>query len=538
MSLWLGQEVQALPRQAGLTATVWCERAAPDGRRFRAGVLKRGQVNAVSSGMNPELDFEDIPPLTNAPPQGLAAWVDHIREQDMPAFGQTVEAVRGIVADDNASASRLASVILRDQATTTKVLKLANSAYFNASRQGVSTISRAIVVLGFDVVADMTLGLALVDALVKGGLRTRVTEEMARCFLAASVARGLAKMRGEGRAEEVFIAALLARVGEMAFWCFGGEQAESLDAELDAVSDDAGILAAQQSVLGFPLRQLTTQLAREWRLSALLNDAIDPSVKSGTLVESIRLGHAVAKAVDVGWDSPKMRGVLSNAAAFTGLPLDELNKEFIRLSSEASRLAAGYGARDAAAAIPAPPGAVPEPVDEVVAAVELSSVSPAERQLNILRDLSMRILSGASFADVVYLACEGVLHGVGFDRVVVALVAPNRRQIIGKYALGNQSEGLARRFNFALGESQSDPIDLVFQSHKPLMLERPRGRLQGIAGTGPCCLAPIMGVGRCVGIIFAERDADSTLDEASYYAFVHFAQHLSLAVHSLRGSGT
>jgi len=295
--------------------------------------------------MHPELDFEDIPPLTNAPPQGLAAWVAHIREQDMPAFGQTVEAVRGIVSDDNASASRLATVILRDQATTTKVLKLANSAYFNASRQGVSTISRAIVVLGFDVVADMTLGLALVDSLVRGGLRSRVTEEMARCFLAASVARGLAKMRGDGRAEEVFIAALLARVGEMAFWCFGGDQAESLDAELEDASDDAGVVAAQNAVLGFPLRQLTTQLAREWRLSSLLNEAIDPAVKSGVLVESIRLGHAVAKAVDVGWDSPKMRGVLSNAAAFTGLPPDELNKEFARLANEASRLAAGYGAR-------------------------------------------------------------------------------------------------------------------------------------------------------------------------------------------------
>lgn len=485
--------------------------------------------------MHPELDFEDIPPLSNVPLHGLAAWVDHIREQDMPAFGETVEAVRGIVADDNASASRLASVILRDQATTTKVLKLANSAYFNAARQGVSTISRAIVVLGFDVVADMTLGLALVDGLVKGGLRTRVTEEMARCFLAASVARGLARMRGEGRAEEVFIAALLARVGEMAFWCFGGDQAESLDAQLDEVSDDAGVQAAQTAVLGFPLRQLTTQLAREWRLSSLLNEAIDPSVKAGTLVESIRLGHAVAKAVDVGWDSPKMRGALSSAAAFTGLPLDELHKEIIRLSAEASRLAAGYGAREAAEAIPAPPGAIAEPVEAPDIEAEASGVSSAERQLSILRDLSMRILAGASFSDVAYLACEGILHGVGFDRVVVALSSPNRRQIVGKYALGNQSEALARRFNFPLGESPGDPVDVVFQSHKPLKLDLPRGRLKGVAGSGPWCLAPIMGGGRCVGIVFAERDAQAPLDDASYYAFVHFAQHLSLAVDAIRG---
>ena len=92
---------------------------------------------------------------------------------------------------------------MRDQAMTTKILRLANSAYFNASRQGVSTISRAIVVLGFDVVADMAVGLALIDGLLKGGVRERVTEEMARCFFAATLARGMARMRRDGRAEEV-----------------------------------------------------------------------------------------------------------------------------------------------------------------------------------------------------------------------------------------------------------------------------------------------------------------------------------------------
>jgi len=176
-----------------------------------------------------------------------------------------------------------------------------------------------------------------------------------------------------------------------------------------------------------------------------------------------------------------------------------------------------------------------EPIEEMPVA-EALSVSPAERQLNILRDLSVRILSGASFGDLVYLASEGILHGVGFDRVVVALVAPNRRQIIGKYALGNQSEGLARRFNFALGDSSGDPVDLVLQSQKPLKLDQARGRLKGIVGDGPCCLAPIMGVGRCVGVVFAERDASVELDDAAYHAFVHFAQHLSLAVLSMRGS--
>lgn len=445
----------------------------------------------------------------------------------MPAFGNTVEAVRGIVSDESASASKLASVILRDQAMTTKILRLANSAYFNASRQGVSTISRAIVVLGFDVVADMAVGLALIDGLLKGGVRERVTEEMARCFFAATLARGLARMRGEGRAEEVFIAALLSRVGEMAFWCFGAEQAEALSGQLPSEADDAAVESVQQAVLGFRLRQLSVQLAREWHLGTLLQDALDPAGRPPPLVESIRHGHAIARAVTSGWDSGAMRAALANTATFVRVPAEELNQEIMRMSREAADLAADYGARDAARAIP-----VPAQAEAVAPAAP--EMTPAERQLHILRELSMHIMSGGSFADAVYLACEGILQGVGFQRVVVALVTPNRRQVVGKYALGEGSDGLARRFVFTLGTASDDPIDTVISSLQPTRADHARGRLQNAGNGGAYCMAPIVGQGRCIGLVFAERDAVGTIADDAFYAFAHFVQHMSMALQSMR----
>lgn len=446
----------------------------------------------------------------------------------MPAFGNTVDAVRGIVTDESASASRLASVILRDQAMTTKILRLANSAYFNASRQGVSTISRAIVVLGFDVVADMAVGLALIDGLLKGGVRERVTEEMARCFFAATLARGLARMRGEGRAEEVFIAALLSRVGEMAFWCFGAEQAEALSAQLPREADEAAIESLQQAVLGFRLRQLSVQLAREWHLGSLLQDALDPAGRPPPLVESIRHGHAIARAVSAGWDSGAMRAALANAATFVRMPAEELNAEMMRMAREAAELAADYGARDAARAIPVP---TQEAAAITPAAPEMT---PAERQLHILRELSMHIMSGGSFADAVYLACEGILQGVGFQRVVVALITPNRRQVVGKYALGEGSDGLSRRFVFTLGQLLDDPIDTVVNTLQPVRAEHARGRLQNAGNGGAYCMAPIVGQGRCIGLVFAERDSVGIVADDAFYAFAHFVQHMSMALQSMR----
>ena len=95
--------------------------------------------------------------------QDLSGWIARIRGQEMPVFARTVEGLRRIIGDERASASALAQVILKDAPMTTKVLRLANSAFFNQSHQTVSTVSRAIVVLGFNPVAQRagrTVGVA------------------------------------------------------------------------------------------------------------------------------------------------------------------------------------------------------------------------------------------------------------------------------------------------------------------------------------------------------------------------------------------
>ena len=114
--------------------------------------------------------------------QDLSSWIAHIRGREMPVFARTVEALRRIIGDERASASALAQIILKDVSMTAKVLRLANSAFFNHSHQGVSTVSRAIVVLGFNPVAELALSVSLIDSLLGGGVRSRIQVEMASSF--------------------------------------------------------------------------------------------------------------------------------------------------------------------------------------------------------------------------------------------------------------------------------------------------------------------------------------------------------------------
>ena len=160
--------------------------------------------------------------------RGLNAWLDRIRDQELPIFGKTAERIRDLTDSEKSAVSELADAILCDQGMTAKLLRIANSVIFNTSGTQVTTVSRAIVMLGFDMVRQIALSVAFVDAFLRGRVRERVQREMARAFHAAVQARWLAARRHDAQPEEVFIAALLYRFGDLAFWCFAGTTGDEI----------------------------------------------------------------------------------------------------------------------------------------------------------------------------------------------------------------------------------------------------------------------------------------------------------------------
>lgn len=472
--------------------------------------------------------------LAERPPASVSAWITHIRERDMPAFGATVSAVRNVTGDDRSSASRLAQVILQDAALTTKVLKLANSAFYNPSRHSVSTISRAIVVLGFDLVAEIALGVSLVDALLTGGVRDRVVQEMARCFHGAVQARAIARLRRDPRAEEIFIATLLARVGDMAFWCFGGSAAEQLDTAL-AEARARPPEEVQMAELGFRLHQLSVGLAREWRLGSLLSGVLEARGRPDPAEQAVLLGQKVAVVAEQGWASPAMEEVLAELVEYSGAAPEDLRPLLTAEAEHAARIVSIYGAPEAARCIPAP-ALVMDAEAGAAAASKLPLTGPnPELQLRILRELSSLIVGGGSLNEVLQLALEGILRGVGLGRVLFALVTANRQQLVGKSALGAGAETFVHKFVFTLGASSDDLFDTLTVNPRPALLGQVPGgpgtdRLRAVTGEVPGCVAPILAQGRMVGLFYADHGTTGrAVDQETFDAVCHFVQQVSLA---------
>lgn len=465
---------------------------------------------------------------TSTGPSDLTEWIARIRGRDMPVFARTVDALRRIIVDDRASASALAQVILKDAPMTTKVLRLANSAYFNHANQGINTVSRAIVVLGFDPVAQLALSVALIDALLGGSVRSRVNLEMARSFHAAVQARWAIQRRGEQQGEEVFIAALLSRVGEMAFWCFGGDQAQALE----RCMSQGGVREeeAQQVVLGFSLRHLSAGLVREWKLGSLAAAAIEGDARSRGPERAVVIGDRLARAAEDGWDSVAARRAIREAADYLGLPVSVVSAEIIANAGEAARVAAFFGAPEAGRAIPRAEAPLPEPEPPAPPAAPDASL-----QLRILQDLAAMSLERAAIADILQLVAEGVLRGVGCERVVVALLTPDRLHLQGKMGLGSGGEALCARFAFPMDGDPDDVVDDAIDSGKacwvnPARVERGgTERLQAVTASESGFVVPFGSATRRIGVLYADRNGRA-LDEESWRAVQHFALQASLAV--------
>ncbi len=111
--------------------------------------------------------MNDAPDRSHLPPP-LAGWVAKLSEEEMPIFAQTVSEINRILGKEEYSSLALARVILQDPSMTAKVLKLANSAFYNPGNTAISTISRAVVVLGFNAVQAICISIAVIESLLRG----------------------------------------------------------------------------------------------------------------------------------------------------------------------------------------------------------------------------------------------------------------------------------------------------------------------------------------------------------------------------------
>ena len=117
--------------------------------------------------------------------------------------------------EPNVSVSQIAEIISLDVALTTKILHLVNSAFYGYSQE-IKTISRAVVILGFQAVRSAALAISVFDFFNgEDSSQIDMTQFWRHSIASGSICKVLASEMKINQQEEAFVVGLLHDTGKL-----------------------------------------------------------------------------------------------------------------------------------------------------------------------------------------------------------------------------------------------------------------------------------------------------------------------------------
>ncbi|MCF7970324.1 MAG: HDOD domain-containing protein [Methylococcaceae bacterium] len=470
----------------------------------------------------------------NTEPTSLAGWTQRLHEEEMPIFSNTACQTQSVLADNRKGAIDLASVIMQDPNLTAKLLKMSNSSYYNPSNQKMVTVSRSIVLLGSTVISEITLACSFFEAILSDKNKLKANEEIASAIHAAVQAKSLAILSKDNSPEEVFIAALLHNLGDIAFWCFSGKQGESILAQIQAGKTQK---EAERMVLGFHLSTLSIELCRSFQLNGLIRESINNISNDRTHL--VTLSHAVSQASKQGWESESMHQCLTELAQISTLPIKALKETLQKNTAIAVKIAQQFGAHDASTFIQKNVHSKESTLENTEQAV--LKIDTKQLQFQILQDISNLLCEKIDLNLLFETVVEGLHRGLGMDRSCFMLATPNKDKLNEKFSFGWNKEGIHQKISFALSANPPNLFFYVSQSNQALWAtptEHERyytPHIINTLGNIECFLLPLYTENKFIGVIYADRAiSHNALTQDDFNTAKHFAQQATVGLNLYR----
>jgi putative nucleotidyltransferase with HDIG domain len=227
----------------------------------------------------------------------VASVLDHA--QKLPSLPSLVLEILESFDNERLDVSTLAKKIANDQALVSRVMRVANSAFFGLSGQ-VGTIFEAISVLGFNNLRGLVTAAAIINASPKNLGQFDLAAFWRHGICTAACAKALAKRLGLNP-EIAFTAGVLHDIGKLIIAMEHPSAARPADAGSDEQS-----LAAERNLIGYDHAALGGELAKRWKFPQAIREAIrlhhspQDASTSGGLSDVVYVANLFAHALDQG----------------------------------------------------------------------------------------------------------------------------------------------------------------------------------------------------------------------------------------------
>jgi eukaryotic-like serine/threonine-protein kinase len=196
---------------------------------------------------------------------------------DFPALSDSVSQILEITSSEKGSLSELTDQILRDVALTQKLLRLVNSVHFaHPGRAGITSVSRAVILVGFNAVRNMALSVVLLEHMQDKDDTGQLKQDFLHALLAAALAGELCVVPHD--VEEAFVGGMFQNLGRMLAGFYFPDEAMQVRRLVAAGQYVGGEDSASIKILGVSYENLGINVAKLWGMpEALLRSMRKPT---------------------------------------------------------------------------------------------------------------------------------------------------------------------------------------------------------------------------------------------------------------------
>ncbi|GAB5453034.1 MAG: hypothetical protein Hals2KO_33620 [Halioglobus sp.] len=274
-----------------------------------------------------------------------------LKSDSLPSLPTVASKLVSLTAKEETTLSDVASLISQDIAMSSKILKVANSAFYSFPQQ-ISSIQQAVSMLGTNAVQSLVLSFSFLSInKVSAESNFNFDEFLKRAVTAASVSKLIMGKLSDTDTEEIFVAGLLHKLGELILACTLPEDYNRVLELMD--SEGLERRAAEKRVFGTDHGYVGYEVAKQWNFPAAIVLPIfhhhDPKSYSNSdekiqkYIEVIYLSNVFMRILESD-DPAQFHGqFMREARELLSLSADEVEEILAEAHTKVDEAAANFG---------------------------------------------------------------------------------------------------------------------------------------------------------------------------------------------------
>lgn len=257
----------------------------------------------------------------------------------LPTIPEVATKILNMVNDPNVSFKAVAEEISKDQAMTTNILKLCNSAYFSKGKE-ISSIDRAIVILGIKEVTNIVMVVTakpLLDKFVIGYDLAK-GELWKQGLLVGTLAKKIALLKNrKDIADIAFTGGIIHNIGKTVLAIFVQNTYNDIMNEIN--TKGYTFSEAEKAIMGYSHQEISEKILEKWNfppvLKAIARFYSEPENAPKEFKQEVSIVHiantiSVMAGIGIGSDG-LFHQLSSDALESAGIKNDELEELFSKI---------------------------------------------------------------------------------------------------------------------------------------------------------------------------------------------------------------